>query len=79
MGKGTISFGKENVAKCFEVAKILLSESYEVLITQDEMGNMALCYNKVDWTEKTFTLISFNEIDLLQEAKQKCDTKEIDE
>jgi hypothetical protein len=71
MAKGTIGFEKENVAKCFEIAKILLSESYEVLITQDEMGNMALSYNKVAWTDETFTLISFNEIDLLQEAKEK--------
>jgi hypothetical protein len=78
MANGKIEFGKENVAKCFEVAKILLSESYEVLITQDEMGNMALSYNKIAWTDKTFMLISFNEIDLLQEAKEKCD-KEIDE
>jgi hypothetical protein len=43
------------------------------------MGNMALSYNKIAWTDKTFMLISFNEIDLLQEAKEKCDTKESDE
>jgi hypothetical protein len=76
MGKGTIEFGKENVAKCFQVVKALLSESYEVLITQDEMGNMMLYYNKVAWTDKTYTLISFDEIDLLHNAKEK---KEIDE
>jgi 5'(3')-deoxyribonucleotidase len=76
MANGTIEFGKENVAKCFQVVKALLSESYEVLITQDEMGNMMLYYNKVAWTDKTFTLISFDEIDLLHNAKEK---KEIDE
>ena len=76
MSNGNIEFGKENVAKCFQVVKALLSESYEVLITQDEMGNMMLYYNKVAWTDKTFTLISFNEIDLLHNAKEK---KEIDE
>lgn len=71
MPKGTIGFEKESVAKCFEVAKVLLSENYEVLITQDEMGNMALSFNKVAWTDETFTLMSFNEIDFLQEAKEK--------
>jgi hypothetical protein len=76
MANGTIEFGKENVAKCFQVVKALLSESYEVLITQDEMGNMMLYYNKVAWTDKTYTLISFDEIDLLHNAKEK---KEIDE
>ena len=76
MANGTIEFGKENVAKCFQVVKALLSESYEVLITQDEMGNMILYYNKVAWTDKTYTLISFDEIDLLHIAKEK---KEIDE
>jgi 5'(3')-deoxyribonucleotidase len=76
MANGTIEFGKENVAKCLQVVKALLSESYEVLITQDEMGNMMLYYNKVAWTDKTFTLISFDEIDLLHNAKEK---KEIDE
>ena len=76
MANGQIEFGKENVAKCFQVVKALLSESYEVLITQDEMGNMILYYNKVAWTDKTYTLISFDEIDLLHIAKEK---KEIDE
>jgi hypothetical protein len=76
MANGTIEFGKENLAKCFQVVKALLSESYEVLITQDEMGNMMLYYNKVAWTDKTYTLISFDEIDLLHNAKEK---KEIDE
>jgi hypothetical protein len=76
MANGKIEFGKENVAKCFQVVKALLSESYEVLITQDEMGNMMLYYNKVAWTNKTYTLISFDEIDLLHNAKEK---KEIDE
>jgi hypothetical protein len=76
MSNGNIEFGVENVAKGLEVAKALLSEGYEVLITQDEMGNMMLYYNKVAWTDKTFTLISFDEIDLLHNAKEK---KEIDE
>jgi hypothetical protein len=40
------------------------------------MGNMMLYYNKVAWTDKTYTLISFDEIDLLHNAKEK---KEIDE
>jgi 5'(3')-deoxyribonucleotidase len=76
MANGKIEFGVENVAKCFQVVKALLSESYEVLITQDEMGNMMLYYNKVAWTNKTFTLISFDEIDLLSVGKEQ---KEIDE
>ena len=70
MGKGVIEFKVENVAKGFEVVKALLSESYEVLITQDEFGNIAIHYNKVDWTNETYTLISFDEIDLLHNAKE---------
>ena len=71
MGKGVIEFGVENVAKGFEVAKALLSEGYEVLLTQDEFGNIAIHYNKVDWTNETYTLISYEEIDLLHFAKEK--------
>jgi hypothetical protein len=37
---------------------------------------MMLYYNKVAWTEKTFTLISFNEIDLLHMAKEKKESDE---
>jgi 5'(3')-deoxyribonucleotidase len=76
MGKGTIEFGVENVLKSFEVVKALLSEGYEVLITQDEFENIVIHYNKVEWTNETYTLISFDEIDLLHNAKEK---KEIDE
>jgi hypothetical protein len=76
MGKGVIEFGVENVAKGFEVVKALLSEGYEVLLTQDEFGNIAIGYNKVAWTDKTYTLISFDEIDLLHNAKE---TKEKDD
>ena len=76
MAKGVVEFGVENVEKGFEVVKALLSEGYEVLITQDEFGNIAIGYNKVAWTDKTYTLISFDEIDLLHIAKEK---KEIDE
>jgi len=76
MAKGVIEFGVENVAKGFEVAKALLSEGYEVLLTQDEFGNIAIHYNKVDWTNETYTLISFDEIDLLHNAKE---TKEKDD
>jgi hypothetical protein len=75
MAKGTIEFGVENVLKSFEVVKALLSEGYEVLITQDEFENIVIHYNKVDWTNETYTLISFDEIDLLHNAKEK---KEID-
>lgn len=71
MAKGTIEFGVENLEKGFEVVKALLSEGYEVLITQDEFGNLAINYNKVDWTNETFILISFDEIDLLSVAKEK--------
>ena len=76
MANGKIEFGVENIKNVFVVAKALLKEGYEVLLNQDELGNMMLYYNKVAWTEKTFTLISFNEIDLLHIAKEK---KEIDE
>jgi hypothetical protein len=71
MAKGSIEFGVENVAKGFEVVKALLSEGYEVLITQDEFGNIAIGYNKVHWTNETYTLISFDEIDLLHFEKEK--------
>jgi hypothetical protein len=73
MAKGVIEFGVENVAKGWEVVKALLSESYEVLLTQDEFGNIAIHYNKVDWTNETYTLISFDEIDLLHNAKEKSE------
>jgi len=76
MGKGVIEFGVENVAKGFEVVKALLSEGYEVLITQDDFGNISIGYNKVDWTNETYTLITFDEIDLLHNAKE---TKEKDD
>ena len=76
MAKGKVEFGVENVERGFEVVKALLSEGYEVLITQDEFGNMAIHYNKVDWTNETYTLISFDEIDLLHNAKE---TKEKDD
>jgi hypothetical protein len=76
MAKGKIEFGVENVAKGLEVAKALLSEGYEVLLTQDEFGNMAIGYNKVHWTDETYTLISFDEIDLLHNAKEKKESDE---
>jgi hypothetical protein len=76
MAKGVVEFGVENVAKGFEVAKALLSEGYEVLLTQDEFGNIAIHYNKVDWTNQTYTLISFDEIDLLHNAKEKKESDE---
>jgi hypothetical protein len=76
MAKGVVEFGVENVEKGFEVAKILLSEGYEVLITQDEFGNIAVNYNKVAWTNETFTLISFDDIDLLHFEKEKKESDE---
>jgi hypothetical protein len=79
MGKGTIEFGVENVLKSFEVVKALLSEGYEVLITQDEFENIVIHYNKVEWTDKTYTLISFDEIDLLHNAKEKKEKENDDE
>ena len=76
MAKGTIEFGVENVLKSFEVVKALLSEGYEVLITQDEFENIVIHYNKVEWTNETYTLISFDEIDLLHNAKEKKESDE---
>jgi len=76
MAKGVIEFGVENIENAFGVVKALLKEEYEVLIIQDELGNIMVNYNKVAWTDKTYTLISFDEIDLLHNAKEK---KEIDE
>jgi hypothetical protein len=76
MAKGVVEFGVENVAKSFEVVKALLSEGYEVLIIQDELGNMMLNYNKVAWTNETFTLISFDDIDLLHFEKEKKESDE---
>jgi len=76
MSNGNIEFGVENVAKGLEVAKALLSEGYEVLIIQDELGNMMLNYNKVAWTNETFTLISFDDIDLLHFEKEKKESDE---
>jgi hypothetical protein len=76
MAKGVIEFGVENIENAFGVVKALLKEEYEVLIIQDELGNIMVHYNKVAWTDKTYTLISFDEIDLLHNAKEK---KEIDE
>jgi hypothetical protein len=79
MANGVIEFGVENVEKGFEVVKALLSEGYEVLLTQDEFGNISIGYNKVDWTDKTYTLISFDEIDLLHYAKEKKEKENDDE
>jgi hypothetical protein len=76
MAKGVVEFGKENTAKGFEVVKALLSEGYEVLITQDEFGNISIGYNKVAWTNETYTLITFDEIDLLHNAKEKKESDE---
>jgi hypothetical protein len=76
MAKGSIEFGFENVAKGFGVVKALLSEGYEVLLTQDEFGNIAINYNKVDWTNETYTLISFDDIDLLHFEKEKKESDE---
>lgn len=73
MGKGTIEFVAKNVESAFGVAKALLSEGYEVLLTQDEFGNIAVRYNKVAWTDKTYTLISFDEIDMITIAKENLD------
>jgi len=76
MSYGTIEFKGENLENALKVVKVLLGEGYEVLLTQDEMGNISIGYNKVDWTDKSYTLISFREIDLLQEAKEKGEENE---
>jgi hypothetical protein len=76
MANGKIEFGVENVKSVFVVAKALLKEGYEVLLNQDELGNMMLYYNKVAWTDRTYTLISFDEIDLLSVAKEKKESDE---
>jgi hypothetical protein len=77
MGKGTIEFGAKNVENAFGVIKALIKEGYEVLIRQDEFGNVAVGYNKVDWTDETYTLITFTEIDLLNSFNKE--KKESDE
>jgi 5'(3')-deoxyribonucleotidase len=76
MAKGKIEFGVENIENAFEVVKALLKEDYEVLIVQDELGNIMVGYNKVHWTDETYTLISFDEIDLLHNAKEKKESDE---
>lgn len=76
MGKGKVEFGAKNIESAFGVAKALLSEGYEVLLTQDEFGNVAIGYNKVAWTDETYTLITFDEIDLLSVAKEKKESDE---
>jgi hypothetical protein len=76
MGKGKIEFGLSNSESALSVAKALLSEGYEVLLTQDEFGNLAIGYNKVAWTDETYTLITFDEIDLLSVAKEKKESDE---
>jgi 5'(3')-deoxyribonucleotidase len=76
MAKGKIEFGVENIENAFEVVKALLKEDYEVLIIQDELGNIMVGYNKVHWTDETYTLISFDEIDLLHNAKEKKESDE---
>lgn len=76
MGKGKIEFASSNVESAFGVVKALLSEGYEVLLTQDEFGNLAIGYNKVAWTDETYTLITFDEIDLLSVGKEKKESDE---
>lgn len=76
MAKGRIEFGLSNSESALLVAKALLNEGYEVLLVQDEMGNMMVHYNKVAWTDETYTLITFEEIDLLSVAKEKKENKE---
>ena len=71
MGKGQIEFVAKNIESAFGVAKALISEGYEVLLTQDEFGNVIIGYNKVAWTDESYTLITFDEIDLLSVAKEK--------
>jgi hypothetical protein len=76
MGKGKIEFASSNVESAFGVAKALLSEGYEVLLVQDEFGNMMVHFNKVAWTDETYTLITFDEIDLLSANKEKKESDE---
>lgn len=78
MAKGRIEFGVNNSHRddVFILANLLLKEGYEVLLTQDEFGNVAVHYNKVAWTDETYTLITFDEIDLLSIEKLKKENKE---
>ena len=78
MPKGRVEFGIDNSHRddVFILANLLLKEGYEVLLTQDEFGNVSVGYNKVAWTDETYTLITFEEIDLLSLAKQKKENKE---
>jgi hypothetical protein len=76
MGKGKIEFGLSNSESALSVAKALLNEGYEVLLVQDEFGNMMVHFNKVAWTDETYTLITFDEIDLLSANKEKKESDE---
>ena len=73
--KGTIVFKVESIAKGFEVAKVLLSEGYEVLIKKDEFGSITINYNEIALTNEMYTLISYHEAEILYDLKlnAKCD------